>query len=346
MSDPRQPLQLIAGDCRRHLAELAADSVDLVLTDPPYFKVKGHYWDRQWEDRNAFLAWLDEILGQLARVLKPAGSLYLFASPELAGEVGQLTAGHLAVLNHIRWLKADGWHQKMDPQIQRRYLTPWEAIIFAEHYGAEQAAVTAGTYQTKCAHLRGQVFEPLRAYLAEEWARAGLTAADADQATASQMAGHYFTASQWALPTEKAYQQLRDYAKQHGRPEVLAKDHQVLPRDYDDLRAEYERLRRPFAVAGAACRSDTWDFEPVRPYAGKHPCEKPLPLLEHIITTSSRPGDLVLDCFMGTGNTALAAGRWERDFLGIEMDPDYFATAQRRARQDFGLLRPLAERTG
>lgn len=44
-------------------------------------------------------------------------------------------------------------------------------------------------------------------------------------------------------------------------------------------------------------------FKPVQWYQGKHPCEKPLDLIRHIIEASSRPGDVVLDTFVGSGST-------------------------------------------
>jgi adenine-specific DNA-methyltransferase len=51
-------------------------SVDAVVTDPPYYRVKDEDWDRQWDDPSAFLAWLNQVAEQWQRVLKPNGSLY------------------------------------------------------------------------------------------------------------------------------------------------------------------------------------------------------------------------------------------------------------------------------
>lgn len=62
---------LYQGDCLQVLPALADNSVDLVLTDPPYFRVKDEPWDRQWDTATGFLAWLDLVLEQFARVLKP-----------------------------------------------------------------------------------------------------------------------------------------------------------------------------------------------------------------------------------------------------------------------------------
>jgi len=56
----------------------------------------------------------------------------------------------------------------------------------------------------------------------------------------------------------------------------------------------------------------------VQSYPGKHPCEKPAALLEHIISASSRPGAVVLDACMGSGATGKAAVKLGRGFVGID----------------------------
>ena len=63
---------------------------------------------------------------------------------------------------------------------------------------------------------------------------------------------------------------------------------------------------------------------------GKHPTQKPVGLLERIIVASARPGDLVLDPFMGSGTTGVAAARLGRRFVGIELEEQYLAVAVRR----------------
>lgn len=61
-----------------------------------------------------------------------------------------------------------------------------------------------------------------------------------------------------------------------------------------------------------------------------HPTQKPLALMEWIIATYTNPGDVVLDNAMGSGTTGVAAKRLDRDFIGVEMDADYFAKASER----------------
>lgn len=51
------PEELHAGDCLAYMRTMPAASVDLIATDPPYYKVKSAAWDRQWRTSDKFLAW-------------------------------------------------------------------------------------------------------------------------------------------------------------------------------------------------------------------------------------------------------------------------------------------------
>jgi len=61
-----------------------------------------------------------------------------------------------------------------------------------------------------------------------------------------------------------------------------------------------------------------------------HATPKPLELVERIITASSNKGDIVLDCFAGTGTTAVAAKKLGRNFLGCDMKEEYVDKARKR----------------
>lgn len=64
-----------------------------------------------------------------------------------------------------------------------------------------------------------------------------------------------------------------------------------------------------------------------------HLTPKPVDLIERIVKASSNPGDLVLDCFMGSGTTAIAARKNSRDFVGCEIDPGYITLARDRLKR-------------
>jgi site-specific DNA-methyltransferase (adenine-specific)/modification methylase len=61
-----------------------------------------------------------------------------------------------------------------------------------------------------------------------------------------------------------------------------------------------------------------------------HPTQKPIKVLSRLIELATHPGDLVFDPFMGVGSTGVAALQLNRCFTGIEIDPAYFAAAEKR----------------
>ena len=68
-------------------------------------------------------------------------------------------------------------------------------------------------------------------------------------------------------------------------------------------------------------------FSSVQEY---HPTQKPVDLLAYLVKTYTNPGDTVLDFTMGSGTTGVACAETGRNFIGIELDPGYFAIAQER----------------
>jgi DNA modification methylase len=65
----------------------------------------------------------------------------------------------------------------------------------------------------------------------------------------------------------------------------------------------------------------------------RHPTQKPVQLLEYLIKTYTLEGETVLDFTMGSGSTGVAAKNTGRNFIGIELDPGYFAIAQKRIEE-------------
>lgn len=76
------------------------------------------------------------------------------------------------------------------------------------------------------------------------------------------------------------------------------------------------------------------------PERADHPTQKPLEIIERMVKASCPPGGVVLDLFMGSGTTALAAKRCGRDFVGFELNPDYCAIIEQRLT---ALAQELAE---
>ena len=74
------------------------------------------------------------------------------------------------------------------------------------------------------------------------------------------------------------------------------------------------------------------EFDKVRKGA-LHPTQKPVPLLEYLIRTYTNEGETVLDFTMGSGSTGVACVNTNRNFIGIELDENYFKIAENRIKQ-------------
>ncbi len=327
-----QNYRIIHGDALEAVRAMPGASVDCVLTDPPYFRKLTESWDRQWANRGDFLAWLGLHLNEWRRVLKPNGSLYVFASPELAAHVEVLVDARFDVLSSVVWHKPNASLGRTRKESLRRFAPTSERIIFAEQQGSDRWASGEAEWERKCDELRGFVFEPLRAYLDDERRRAGIGKADCNAACGfKRIAGgmasrHYFSRSQWALPTAEHYAALQ-LLFQAAEPSALR-------REYEDLRREYEDLRRPFSLTNQVQWGDVWTFNgtPPSPMSGprRHPCEKPQPLISHMLEASTRPGALILDPFTGSGAIGEAALRLGRRYIGVELDETWADRASAR----------------
>jgi site-specific DNA-methyltransferase (adenine-specific) len=323
-----------AVECARaeDLADRLPDKcANLLWLDIPYFKVKtDQAWDCAWPTADAFLAWLDERCQQWRRILAPNGSLYVFASPLMSFDVERVVRGHFEVLTNIRWLKPVSLAERACKENLRSPFPASETILFCEQRGADLVALNRSGYAAKDAEARAFIFEPLRAYLDSERQRAGITSSAVQKALGNQMAGHYFGRSQWALPTAENYAKLQALFNRDGAAEFLRREYEDLRREYEDLRREYEDLRRPFFATPERPYTDVWTYPVVQSYDGKHPCEKPPQMCEDALLLSSRPGDLVVDLFCGSGGIGAAAMAHGRRFIGGDMDPHWRDFTERR----------------
>lgn len=86
--------------------------------------------------------------------------------------------------------------------------------------------------------------------------------------------------------------------------------------------------------------SNVWtDISPIVPWSKekvKHPTQKPIALMERCIKIWSKENDFVLDCFSGSGTTAIACKNLKRDFLGIENNFEYFTMSIERLKEKKG----------
>ncbi|EOE4442756.1 DNA-methyltransferase [Providencia stuartii] len=327
-------INLVNDDSLSYIKTLPDNCIDLIATDPPYFQVKSCNWDNQWENVTSYLSWLDEMLAEFWRVLKPNGSLYMFCGSKLAADTELLVRERFDVLNHIIWAKPSGPWRRQNKESLRSYFPATERILFAEHYQSPYKGKSSGYLQRR-RELKENTLRPLIEYFKQARDSLGITAKEIHQATGKQMASHWFGYSQWQLPNESDYLKLQELfnqvavkqfsdnplSRQHAD---LVSEQKLLNREYHELSQQYQLLRRPFTVTVDVPYTDVWVYPPVQYYPGKHPCEKPSAMMEHIINSSSREGDVVADFFMGSGATIKAALKLNRRVIGVELETERF----------------------
>lgn len=107
----------------------------------------------------------------------------------------------------------------------------------------------------------------------------------------------------------------------------------------------YELMK---ALNGGTQMRDVWFLPSIAKWekrCGKHPTQKPLPLLTRIILASTEKGAWILDPFSGSGTTGIAANLFNRRFLGIEKEKEFLdlSVCRRRELDDFTLRKKYEE---
>ena len=71
--------KILHGDSLDLLKDMDDNSVDMILTDLPYFRVVDDDWDNQWETENDYFDWLEKLIEEYDRILKNNSNLFLFS---------------------------------------------------------------------------------------------------------------------------------------------------------------------------------------------------------------------------------------------------------------------------
>ena len=289
-----------SGDSLALLRNMPDQSVSLIVTDPPYHATKKRniFGDTAFDKDDDYVSWIAKYAAEWRRILRPNGSLFFFCVPEMAASLEVMFSRSFNVLSNIVWTKPndpgfDGWKQKMKKEALRQWYNHTERIIFAEL--AEEGNLHRS---------------PFANFLREAREQAGMSQHVLTGITGAYgKVNHGGAVSNWEAgrntPSRSQYEKMCEALCATGKVKNMP---------------PYEDVIRPFDMDATKEFTDVWTFPTVRPYKGKHPAEKPLALLEHAIRASSYPGDVVLDCFAGSGSTAVAALRLGRRSVSMEID--------------------------
>lgn len=292
----RLPLnKIICGDAIEELKKLPTHSVDLVVADPPYWKVINQEWDYQWRTENDYIYWTKQWIQEVARIIKKTGSIYIF--------------GYFRMLAHLL------------PEIEREGFSLRQQIIINKGMKAVSGRATKNYKMfpnvTESIIFFNYNHQPeIKKFLLERQKEKGLTAKQINDAMEVKSNG----GGLWSLYTGENILAQVPTKEQWGKLEKIL-----------GFKKPYSEVN--FIFNPQMGHTDVWsdiDFYRERRY---HPTQKPLQLIERLIKASSNEEAIILDPFLGTGSTALACINLKRNYIGIEIDKKYIKIAQDRIRE-------------
>ena len=277
-------------DCLEFLSSLDDNTVDLVCTDPPYYRVVNDTWDNQWFTIDEYYSWCEQWISELGRVAKWNCSFWLFGFPQQLCtllpviEKAGFTFRQQIVVNKGMQAVAGRTSNKL-----KMYPTATESIFFF-HYEARD-------------HIR-DLLQRERKYL--NWKGKDV---NAHLGKATNGGGTFACIASEKKPREhRVYPTREDWTK--------LKEVMHLP--------EYDDLVYTFNIQTGL--TDVWNDINFYDRSVKkfHSTQKPIPLIERIIKTSSNKNQTVLDIFGGSGSTGVACKLHDRKFIGCEIDEQYY----------------------
>jgi site-specific DNA-methyltransferase (adenine-specific) len=341
--------RILIGDVRQTLDQLPVDSVDMVITSPPYFRLRDYQAEKQIGLEDNVDRWVDElrlVLNGLKRVLKPSGSMWLNLGDTYSRRDGHGARPKSLLLAPERLalaLVSDGWVLRnkivwskpnpMPTSVRDRLSCTWEALYFfskSEHYFFDLDAIRVphagtrhgrsdgdGNKPKRTTHLTQKASQPSPSWSVPPTWR-GPSAGNhsgLNRLKAAGLSGHPLGKNPgdvWNIPTAS----------------FRGAHHAVFPERLVErpIRAGCPekvclRCGRPWEHASAARSRD-----------GQTAATKVVGKLEQACAcfiTDTTPG-IVLDPFMGSGTTAVVAERLGRDWVGIEVNPGFARLAEGR----------------
>ena len=328
MYNKRMEQRIIHGDCLEEMRKLEDNSIDLVLIDPPY-NIKIDEWDN-FGGLKEYVSWMEKVCNELIRVTRKNGSIYIFGDFRFIGDIKVMMNKKDVQLNS--WIIWDKGAKAQNST--RSYVNLTEHILFYVKGMKKDLDITTE-------------LNTVRNYFREEKQKSGLKYRDFNQKFSElynkvgcrnrSVIEHYFTEMQWEFPTKEIYEK------------VLQKTG-FFKRDYEDLKKEYLSLIFTFNIDEIRMKRNprdkrnfsndkqlvpnVWYFN-VKDEMAKinHPTPKPLEMIKTIVKASSNKGDLVLDCFGGSGTTALACKQLGRNCILIEKEKKYIDLINKRLQQ-------------
>ena len=293
---------IIQDDCICALKANLVPQADLIIADPPYYKVVGEKWDYQWRTEQDYIDWSVQWLSAAYDMLRIGGSMYLF--------------GYFRTLALLL------------PKLKEIGFSLRQQIVIDKGLKAIAGRATKNYKMFPCTTesvllLTKDNIRFSREFLKKRQLELGLTSKEINQYLGVKSNG----GGMWSIYTGN------NVCEQFPTREIWDKLQSVLTFNID-----YDKIAQTFHPQMGL--TDVWtdiDF-----YSEKrwHPTQKPLKLIERLIETSSNPFDKVIDPFGGSGSTLLASENLNRQAWIIEKDEKYVKAMVERFTSETG-NRPL-----
>jgi len=308
------------GDCLERLKEVDDNSVDLVVIDPPYNIGKD-----TWDKIDNYEEWMKDVFIELQRVLKDNGSFYFWHNN--MPTISKLMSIIESDTNFI-FRQMIVWNKRFDGSLRKGFLNGFVEVEMLRNYQKMAEYCLYYTFQdeTELMKINNICIRPMAEYLSSEFKRAGVTAREISKLFPSKTGGLTGCVSNWltgkSFIMKNQYQKIKEYL--NGK--FLRQEYDDLRQEYEYLREKYEYMRFPFN--NQKTHHSVWNYDIDKKIG--HVTPKPVEIIKNIIKHSSNEGDIILDCFMGSGTTAVACKELGRNFIGIEKEQEYIDLSNKR----------------
>jgi len=300
--------------------DLPDGSVNLIIADPPYFEVRGDF-DFVWDSFDDYLKDVEKWAIECKRLLAENGTLFWYGDDKRIAYAQIIFDKYFNLVNHLIWHKGENFMGLNKSEGLRSFAPCTERILMysneVNQTGLERIKLDVNNFQTLRNHFK-EMHEWVDVSKRELIQRVG------------QRVDHCFryNSTQWDLPTLETFNELIQQFKINEWDSF--REYEDLRREYEDLRREYEDLRRPFDNFLNLNEVMRFNNESAMHTQYKHPTRKPEKLTRALLLTCSRPDDLVLVPFAGSGTECAMAKKENREFIGFEIDKKYHAVATQR----------------
>ena len=311
---------IIQGDNRLTLKTLEDNSVDAVVTDPPYGI---DFLGKSWDANTGALETYQECL----RVLKPGGYILAFSAARTYHHLAiTLEQAGFEIRDQLMWLYSSGFPKAQDigKAIDKRANLGSEQTIRAEYNGGKHGAksVDLSMQGTRCPVCKR---DSNARYNCDKGSECGMVYKP-QTLEAQQWAG-------WKTALKPAHEPIcmaRKPFKGSTIDTVLAHGVGALNIDATKIAGRF-----PSNVLGEVEGYQKFFFCPKvsrkeRMLFNNHPTVKPVELMKYLVKLVTPPNSTVLDPFNGSGSTGMAAVELGHTYIGCELDPAYVDIAEKR----------------